>query len=280
MRFPFYVDFGRAVFAVALAVLLYFVAVSETNPEGWNESKQYQVLVQPVNVPSGLVVLDRPPNVYVRVRAPLSVFSRLNQNSFTATIDCANAQAGENSLPIVVTPTDPEVRDAQADPGTVTLHLDAIREQALPVRVNVTGQPPSGYQQGQWSVDPPRLTVAGASTLVGRATEAVVDVSVDRVTVSVNGVFTPRIVDDRGNDLRDLNLRANPPSVTVQVPINQQTQYKQVGIRPNIQGQPAIGYVLQPAVVNPPTATLSGDPADLEGASVVETAPIDVSGIS
>ncbi|HEY0582357.1 MAG TPA: CdaR family protein, partial [Chloroflexota bacterium] len=128
--------------------------------------------------------------------------------------------------------------------------------------------------------DPPRVTVAGAASLVGRATEAVVDVSVDRVTVSVNAVYTPKIVDDRGFDLRDLNLRAAPPSVTVQVPITQQTQYKEVGIRPVMQGQPAPGYALQPLEVNPATATLVGDSAGLEGANLVETAPIDINGIS
>jgi YbbR domain-containing protein len=100
------------------------------------------------------------------------------------------------------------------------------------------------------------------------------------VTVSVNAVYTPKIVDDRGDDLRDLNLRATPPSVTVQVPINQQTQYKEVGVRPVTQGSPGPGYILQPLVVNPPTATLRGDPADLEGVNFVETAPIDVNGIS
>jgi YbbR domain-containing protein len=108
----------------------------------------------------------------------------------------------------------------------------------------------------------------------------VVEVNVDRVTVSVNAVYTPKIVDERGNDLRDLNLRATPPSVTVQVPITQQTQYKEVGIRPVTQGSPAAGYILQPLAVNPATATLRGDPTDLEGANFVETAPININGIS
>lgn len=279
-RLPFGVDVGRAAFAVGLSVLLYFVALNETNPEARQETN-FAVPVQVVNVPAGLVITGRPPDVRVWVRAPSNVFGRLNQNSFTAQVDCANAQAGDNdNLPIVVTPTDPEVREAIADPPAAKLTLEEIREQVLPVRVNVTGQPPSGYLRGEPSVDPARITVAGATSLVSRASEAVVDVSVDRVTVSVNSVYTPRIVDDRGNDLRDLNLRATPPSVTVQVPISQQTQYKEVGIRPVTQGNPAAGYVLQPLVVNPPSATLRGDPADLEGANFIETAPIDVSGIS
>ena len=98
--------------------------------------------------------------------------------------------------------------------------------------------------------------------------------------MSINGAFTPRVVDNRGNDLKDLNLRVNPQSVTVQVPITQQTLYKQVGIRPNTQGQPAAGYALQPLEVNPPTATLVGDAAGLEAVSLVDTAPVDISGIS
>src|SRR5205823_11532985 len=124
------------------------------------------------------------------------------------------------------------------------------------------------------AVDPPNLTVSGATSFVSRASEAVVDVNIDHVTVSVNGVFTPRILDDRGNDLEDLNVRAAPQSVTVQVPITQQTLYKEVGIRPITQGQPAAGYALQPLEVNPPSTTLVGDPAGLEAVNFVDTAPI------
>ena len=279
MRFPFYVDVGRAVFAVALAVLLYFVALSETNPAA-SADLGTPVPVQPVNVPSGLVITTPPPPVRLRVTAPQNVFSRLRADSFTAQVDVSGARAGDNDLPITVNTTDPEVRAVQPVPATVRLHLEEVREQVLPVRVNSTGQVPPGYQVGTPAVDPSRITVAGPASYVSRATEAVVDVSVDRLTVSINGVYTPRIVDDRGNDLKDLNLRATPPAVNVQVPITQQTQYKEVGVRPVIQGQPAPGYALQPFDVNPPAATLVGDPTGLEAASFIDTAPIDITGIS
>jgi YbbR domain-containing protein len=279
MRLPFYIDFGRALFAVALAVLLYFVALSETNPADQRDLGA-PVPVQPVNAPSGLVITTPPPPVRLRVTAPQNVFSRLRADSFTAQVDVSGARAGDNDLPITVTTTDPEVRAVQPEPATVRLHLEEVREQVLPVRVNSAGQVPPGYQVGTPSVDPARITVAGPASYVSRATEAVVDVTVDRLTVSINGVYTPRIVDERGNDLKDLNLRATPPAVTVQVPITQQTQYKEVGVRPVIQGQPAPGYALQPLEVNPPAATLVGDPTGLEAASFIDTAPIDITGIS
>ncbi|HYY88712.1 MAG TPA: CdaR family protein [Chloroflexota bacterium] len=273
------VDLGRAGFALALAIVLYFVAVSETNPETRSRTS-FAVPVEVVNVPSGLVPTERPPGVNLLVRATPSVFSRLRADSFSAQVDASTAHAGENDLPVMVRPTDPDVRSADAEPSLVRLNFEEVQERVLPVRVNLTGQVPSGYTLGQARADPDRVTVAGAASLVGRAAEAIVDAGIDRVTVSVNGAYTPRVVDVRGNDLRDLNLRLNPPSVTVQIPITQQTQYKEVGIHPVTQGQLAPGYALQPLEVNPPVATLVGDPAALDSVNFVDTQPIDISGIS
>src|SRR5918998_1524906 len=134
MRLPFAVDFGRAAFAVALAVLLYFVALSETNPENRTRLPNVSVPVRVVNVPPGLVLTNEPPSVSVLVRAPVNVFSRLRAESFDARVDASNAQAGENEgLPITVTPIDPDVREVNAEPPTVNLRLEEVREQALPV---------------------------------------------------------------------------------------------------------------------------------------------------
>src|SRR5262249_43433988 len=193
----------------------------------------------------------------------------------------SSARAGDNDgLPINVVPGDPDVRDVTPDPATARMRLEEVREQALPVRINLIGQVDPHYQAGKVSVDPARIMVAGRTSQVGRAFEAVVDVNIDRLTVSINGVYTPRIVDERGTDLRDLNLRATPPSVTVNVPITQQTQYKEVGVRVAANGNPAPGYVVQSIEVSPSTATLQGNSTDLEAAELVPTEPIDINGIS
>jgi YbbR domain-containing protein len=279
MRLPFTIDIGRAFFAVALAVLLYFVALSETNL-AQQQQTAFPVPVEVVNVPPGQVVTTPRQTVRLWVTATQNVFNQLRPEMFTAQVDATGASAGDNDLPIAVTSTNPEVRAIQPDQPKVTLHLEELANRVLPVRANLQGQVAPGYQLGNPGVDPPTLTVTGAASLVTRASEAVVDVNVDRVTVPINGAFTPRTLDDRGNDLKDLNLRLSPQSVTVQVPIVQQTLYKEVGIRPVTQGQPAAGYVLQPVEVNPPTATLVGDPASLEPVNFLDTAPVDINGIS
>src|SRR5215469_14163346 len=121
MRLPFSIDVSRAVFAVALAVLLYFVALSETNPADQHKT-QFSVPVQVVNVPPGLVVTTQPTAVQLWVTAPLNVFNRLRPESFTCQVDATTAKAGDNDLSITCTTTDPEVQSVQADQARVQLH--------------------------------------------------------------------------------------------------------------------------------------------------------------
>jgi len=83
MRLPFAVDFGRAAFAVALAVLLYFVALAETNRAEQRETA-FTVPVQTVNVPPVLVITTQQTAARLWMTAPLNVFTRIRPERFTA----------------------------------------------------------------------------------------------------------------------------------------------------------------------------------------------------
>jgi YbbR domain-containing protein len=276
-RLPFSLDLGRAGFALGLSVILFVFVLNETNPET-TRTTDFSIPIEVVNRPPGLVVMDQPPSVQLRVRGPLEVLNRLRPTSFVAQVDASGARAGLNRLTVNARPTDPEVRNVEAVPGQVELQLEEIQERSLPVRVDTTGQVPSGYLLGVPRAEPSRVTVSGPASIVQRAVEAVVEVSVERVTVTINGAYTPRIVDARSNEIGEVTVRT--PAVNVEVPITQQAQFKEIGVRPKIQGRPAPGYFLEPVEVDPPTATLVGEPSALEGASFVETAPVDVNGLS
>lgn len=276
-RRGFRVDVGRLVFALALAVLLYVFAVNETNPET-TRRPTFSVPVEVVNAPPRLVVTGPVPSVELRVRAPQDVFNGLRPNDFVAQADASGAREGDVELPVTVRSEQGEVRDVSAAPARITVRFEPVQERTLPVRVNSTGQVPAGYRVGDARTDPARVVASGPRSVAQRAVEAVVDVSLDRATVTVNGAFTPRVVDDRGTEIKGLALRTT--SVNVEVPIVQQAQFKEVGVRPLIIGQPAAGYFVEPVTMDPPTVTLVGDPSVLQEVSFVDTAPVDVSGLS
>lgn len=275
-RLPVTIHPGRVVLTLALSSMLYVFAVSQTSAEAtWLTT--FSVPVDAVNVPSGLGTVDHLAPVHLRVRAAQEVLSRLQPDSFTAQVDARHAHDGDTELPVVVRSTDPGVNAVASEPAQMQLHLEAIQQRVLPVHVHIVGQVAEGYQPGP---KPDHVTLAGPASLVDQAVEAVVDVGVGGATVSVNGVFTSSVVDANGNSLTAATQHITPAAVSVEVPITQLTQYKEVGVRPVTRGEPPPGYLVQPLELNPATATLVGSAAALAGTTFVETQPIDIGGIA
>lgn len=277
VRLPLGLNLPRLAFALTLSLILYFFAVTDTNQDVTRDLG-FTIPVQVVNTPAGLVVTDQPPQIHLQVEAPVNVLDRLQAASFVAQVDASTAVAGENDLVVNVRSIDTGVTAVYPQPATVQLEVEEIQQRTIPVQVNLTGQVPSGYQLGSPVSDPTQVTVSGAASVVSQAVEALVPVAVNGVTVSVTGAYTPSAVDANGSPIKGLTM--TPPAVNVSVPITQQTQYKEVGVRPTITGTPANGYVIAGVAVNPPTVTLVGDPSGLGNVDYVVTASVDVTNLS
>jgi YbbR domain-containing protein len=270
-------DLGRLLLALALAAALWWVITTEQNPERI-ELFPTPISVQVVNAPPDLVVTGDIPTVQAQVRAPSEVWSRLRASSFRATVDASRAVAGGNQLEVVLEPLDPAVRGAEPVPPRITAFMEERTEQTIPVRVNLTGAVPFGFSSGQALVTPDRVLASGPASSIQRVQEALVEIPLDQLTLSVNNSYEPIPVDARRERVSGLKL--TPAVVRVEVPVNQQVSYKEVGIRPVIRGKLAAGYYLEPVEINPPSATLVGEPAQLASVTAVETEPIDINGLS
>jgi YbbR domain-containing protein len=144
--------------------------------------------------------------------------------------------------------------------------------------VNLTGAVPFGYVAGQARSAPDAVTVSGPVSATQRVQEVVVEIPVDQLTLSINNTYQPIPVDARREVVN--GVKVSPPSVSVEVPVAQQVSYKEVGVRPVVRGKLASGYYLEPIELNPPSATIVGEPAQLAGVTFVETEPIEVNGLS
>jgi YbbR domain-containing protein len=270
-------DLGRALLAVALAAALWWVITTEQNPER-HELFPSPIPVEVVNAPPSLVVTGDVPTIQAEVRAPGDAWSRLRSSSFRATADASRAGPGPNELPIILERLDPAIRAADPVPARIRVTMEELREQRVPVRVNVTGAVPFGYAAGQARTAPEMVTASGPASAVQRVQEALVELPLDQLTLSVNSSYQPIPVDARRE--RVPNVRLSPATVGVEISVSQQVSYKEVGVRPVVQGKLASGYYLEPVEVNPPSATVVGEPAQLAAVIYVETEPIDVTGLS
>lgn len=270
-------DPGRAFLALALAAGLWWVITTEENPER-NELFLSPVPVEVVNAPPSLVVTGEVPPVHVQVRAPGEVWTRLRASSFRALADASRAGPGSNELPVQLERLDSGVRAAEPVPPRVTVSMEQRREEAVPVRAILTGAVPFGYSAGPAQIVPDVVTVSGPASVVQRVREALVEIPLDQLTLSISGSYQPVPVDSRREVVG--GVKPNPPTVTIDLQVSQQVSYKEVGIRPVVRGKLASGYYLEPLEMNPPSATIVGDTGQLARVSFVETESIDVGGLS
>jgi YbbR domain-containing protein len=270
-------NLGSFVMALILATMVWMVAAIQANPftEGYLPEP---VPVEVVNRGEGLVIASGAnQQVRIRVRAPESVWQDLDASSFRAYVDLQGLSVGLHEVPVRVQPAGNLVRVLQVSPSALSVRLDTRGEKTVPVRVNLFGNPPLGYSAGTVQVAPATVSVSGAQSVVDQVTQATADVYIagEKDTFERSVTITP--TDEVGNALEGLEL--DQRTVRVTVPIEQQVGYRELSVRPLIEGTPAPGYWISSIAATPSTVTVFGEPAAVNAIpGYVETSPVNVEG--
>src|SRR4029079_7050751 len=120
------------------------------------------------------------------------------------------------------------------NPDKVSLRVDPLRTKVVPVQVLLQGVVPDLYQSGAAKTTPTEVTVSGPQSSVDQVTAAVIEVSLDGVTSTIDKSFRPLPENDGGAQVERVSLV--PEAVLVEVPIEQKLSYKTVPVEPKLQG--------------------------------------------
>ncbi len=270
---------GTLALAFILAVIVWVVAMQQQNPIVTLLISGVPVTVQ--NLPPDLVYAEQQPNlptsVDIRVRGPQGILNTLSPSDFTATIDLSGAKAGSQETPIVVQSNVASVKVLNVYPEAVVVQLVRKVEKEVPVTANLIGNPPFGFIAATPIITPTTVLIRGPEPKVEEVVRAEIAVRLTdaRKDVKITDFVTLR----NAYGLLVSGLEVDPPTVSVQVPIEQRQGFAEKTVLPKIQGQPAINYRITGITVEPTTVTLFGDPGTLNGMPpFVETVPVDISG--
>ncbi len=271
-------NLGSGILALALATIVWIVAVNEENPISEGVFKE-PVPIQVVNKADNLYLYgDVTEQVQVRIRAPRTSWNSLTTAKFEATIDLAGLPPGRHDLPIQVTCADRAVRIMEVSPATRLVRLELITDRWVSVQVNVLGNPALGYTRRTHTLTPDQVKVSGPESMVAQVESAVADLYLrgdEKDTQEKELHLSPRDANDDPVGW----VKLEPPTVTVRVPIEQEHGFKEVAVRATITGQVGSGYWVSNVSVEPATVTVIGSPTALENIpGYVETTAIDVGG--
>jgi YbbR domain-containing protein len=273
-------NFGTLLTAFILAVIIWVSAVIASDP---NEEHVLGRAV-PIEIigqdPNLQIMGEVPSTVTVVLRAPATVWTQLNNEpkTVTAKIDLSNLGAGTHTIHVDVQITPHLVLLVNQNPQQVTVNLDSIVSQVLPVDLIVTGNPPVGYQAQTPVLKPPNVKVTGPESLVSQVKQARITMDITNANQTITRDEVPLLLDSGGRAVNGLTL--TPASVTVTQPIVLLGGYRYVIVRAVTVGQVATGYRVTNIFVTPiGVVAFSSNPElvnNLPG--YIETQPVDLTG--
>ena len=272
---------GTFFLALALALIVWIVAVQEENPIQQGEFPE-PIAVQVRNQPEQTTFLPAGFDEDVRliVRAPLSAWRDLRADKCTAWIDLEGRGPGDYEVPVQYACTDLNIRVLELQPATVPVRLKQEISRTVPVQLQLYGSAALGYaiDRDRTLLDPEFVTVTGPASIVEQVNKATLDLYLRDEKETWTGVRS-LVARQVNGDLVGGFVTIEPSSVQVTVPIVQQTGFNEVAVRPKLVGTVAPGYWLRGITVDPLTVMLVGDPEVVSAVSgFVETAPLDISG--
>jgi YbbR domain-containing protein len=266
--------------ALVLATAVWLSAVTSADPD---EVRIYPnpVLLDIIGKDPSLIISGNiPTNVEVTLRAPRSIWNQLTtqENSVQATLDLSGLSAGEHTVNIQIRVNMRPYQIVLANPQTVSINLEPIATRSLPVDLSLSGQPATGFQTGDTTLEPTKIMISGPQSLVDQAVRARVRVSLDGARESIDQSIGVQIVDTKNVPIKGLTV--SPESIHVVIPVNQQGGFRDVAVKVVVQGQVASGYRLENITVFPPVITVFSSNPELVNAlpGVIETQMLDLQG--
>ena len=265
--------------ALILALAVWVAAVTAADPD------EVHTLQNPVKLelvgqdPSLIISGDYPQQVDVTLRAPSSVWERINADpaSVRAILDLSGLSSGQHTVNIQIQVSERPVRLIAASPSSVMLTLEPIANRTLKINLGVSGQPSIGFQAGSPIIDPLEIKISGAESLVNKVAQAHIAVNLDGLRENVDRSLAVELLDENGQQLTN-GISLLPETVHVTIPISQQGGYRDLAVKVVVHGQVASGYRLANISVYPPVVTVySGDPSVVNALpGIVETEPLDL----
>jgi YbbR domain-containing protein len=268
--------------AVGVAVLLFLWASAVYNAPAPEVTQLFdgRIPVERPAVPAGFVLSGQLGDVGVRLRGPEDAVRGIGQQQLRATLDLASVAPGPapQDAPVRVTLADDRVRVIEVVPATMSIRLERRAQRSLAVQARLANEPPAGFQAAPATFRPQEVTVSGPESAVATVAAVLATVRFGDAPVDLAQDVRPQPVDASGQPIEGLEV--DPVAVHVTVPVQSSATTRTVPILWQLRGDVATGYWISRVTTDPVAATVSGDRAVIAGLERIETASIDVAGLS
>ncbi len=277
----FHIGQNLSLIFLSLILAFFFWAVATETEDPMEERTLTGLAIEFRGIPEGMKAYGAE-GVKARVllRAPQSLRDVLEPEDMRVYVDFSQVTPGQNLvLPAQIELRRRPVQVVEYSPLELVLNLEPVGERDVPVAVVVQGLPALGFAARSPVYVPRTVTVSGPETLIAQVSRALITAPVEDKRQNVTGDFAPTPVDETGAVVPYVQIV--PKTVTVQVPIEQRTNFSDAAVRVVLSGQPAPGYRVGRVAVEPPVVTVFGSREALQALTApLETEPVPLNAAS
>lgn len=197
-----------------------------------------------------------PLSVTAFVRAPRSKLEELRANNLHLDVDFSKLQVGTNLVSLTPTLKVEPAIILSSQPVTAVVTIERLVQLRQPVRISVIGTPALGFRAGTPTMIPQQVVITGSQQVISRVVSVNAIVSVDGARASVEQEVQAYARDGDGEVVNGAQLVPN--SVSVRVPMEQLSNYRDLAVLVKRRGQPAEGYAVSDVSVEPVIVTIYG----------------------
>ena len=261
-------NFLKKLIALIVAFFMWVYVMADQDP-AINDS--YVVPLTISNAPYEFIPLCDDKTIKLETRAPRSYFVKYDANAFRVFANLEGLGEGEHQItPQVIMPQGFELLNIL--PQTVTVKLDPLIEQQMPIEITTSGAVPqdSAIKDMEKSMD--AVTVVGPKTFVEQVAKVVGTVNLSNNTSSFELQIPMHAVDDKGNGIS--RVRVVPSVVTVSVDIESGIKKRIVPVVPEL--TVADGWELTKITIEPAQVEISGAESVINSIVTLKTTSVTV----
>ncbi len=219
-------------------------------------------------------------SVDVKVEVKQNEIKYLNNKNVFAYVDLSTINGtGDYNLDITATSSYGEV--LTVTPSQITLHIDDLVTNMVPVKVETSGSIADGYYAMEPVVSSEVIPITGARADVERVVKAVCHISLSGLSEGFKESVEAKLIDANGNTVDGDLFTSSIPSVIVDLEV---LALKTVPVSTDglLLGEDELpeGYEVSEVTVKPETIDIIGEKAVLDGIDSIALTPVSVSGAS
>jgi YbbR domain-containing protein len=225
------------------------------------------------NLDDTLELEQIPSHVGVNLRGPRDRVYNLQPQELQVFVDLRGLGEGTHRLPLQAQ-VPRGMRVESFDPQQVTVELEEVILQFIPVTLQITGEPGNGLVAGEPDIEPEQVSVRGPKSVLAGVTQVNAEIDISGMQREVKALVPLRAVDFLGREVT--RVVVNPDMLEARIPIVE--PQKDVSVSVVLTGEPAEGFKVADYRPIPTLITVTGRKHLLEDVEQIQAEPVSVEG--